>query len=168
MTQRRDLEGKIQEQKDDMSEKLEKITSELFSKNVDYENICVEKKNLEDKLKKQLTDMEEKMGKEVGGRLIELNKSENELNILRARIVEKEEESSRLQNLLKEKSEKNSELEKNKIKMKSDILMLREDLEKKLLSGTTYTFFSNISHVRAMTNLLTLIFIFISFHFVLF
>ena len=53
MTQRRDLEGKLQEQKDNMSEKLDKISSELFSKNVDYENICVEKKKIEDELRKQ-------------------------------------------------------------------------------------------------------------------
>ena len=142
MTQRRDLEGKLQEQKDNMSEKLEKISSELFSKNVDYENICVEKKKIEDELRKQLTDVEDRMGKEVGGRLIELNKSENELKILKARIVEKEEETLKLQNLLKEKNEKISEFEKNKIKMKSDISMLREDLEKRLLSGKTYISFS--------------------------
>ena len=142
MTQRRDLEGKLQEQKDNMSEKLDKISSELFSKNVDYENICVEKKKIEDELRKQLTDIEDRMGKEVGGRLIELNKSENELKILKARIVEKEEETLKLQNLLKEKSEKISEFEKNKIKMKSDISMLREDLEKRLLSGKTYISFS--------------------------
>ena len=141
MTQRRDLEGKLQEQKDNMSEKLEKISSELFSKNVDYENVCVEKKKVEDELRKQLTDVEDRMGKEVGGRLIELNKSENELKILKARIVEKEEETLKLQNLLKEKSEKISEFEKNKIKMKSDISMLREDLEKRLLSGRTYISF---------------------------
>ena len=142
MTQRRDLEGKLQEQKDNMSEKLDKISSELFSKNVDYENICVEKKKIEDELKKQLTDIEDRMGKEVGGRLIELNKSENELKILKARIVEKEEETLKLQNLLKEKNEKISEFEKNKIKMKSDISMLREDLEKRLLSGKTHISFS--------------------------
>ena len=142
MTQRRDLEGKLQEQKDNMSEKLDKISSELFSKNVDYENICVEKKKIEDELRKQLTDIEDRMGKEVGGRLIELNKSENELKILKARIVEKEEETLKLQNLLKEKSEKISEFEKNKIKMKSDISMLREDLEKRLLSGKTHISFS--------------------------
>ena len=142
MTQRRDLEGKLQEQKDNMSEKLEKISSELFSKNVDYENICVEKKKIEEELKKQLTDIEDRMGKEVGGRLIELNKSENELKILKARIVEKEEETLKLQNLLKEKNEKISEFEKNKIKMKSDISMLREDLEKRLLSGKTHITFS--------------------------
>ena len=142
MTQRRDLEGKLQEQKDNMSEKLEKISSELFTKNVDYENICVEKKKIEEELKKQLTDIEDRMGKEVGGRLIELNKSENELKILKARIVEKEEETLKLQNLLKEKNEKISEFEKNKIKMKSDISMLREDLEKRLLSGKTYISFS--------------------------
>ena len=142
MTQRRDLEGKLQEQKDNMSEKLDKISSELFSKNVDYENICVEKKKIEEELKKQLTDIEDRMGKEVGGRLIELNKSENELKILKARIVEKEEETLKLQNLLKEKNEKISEFEKNKIKMKSDISMLREDLEKRLLSGKTYISFS--------------------------
>ena len=142
MTQRRDLEGKLQEQKDNMSEKLEKISSELFSKNVDYENICVEKKKIEDELRKQLTDIEDRMGKEVGGRLIELNKSENELKILKARIVEKEEETLKLQNLLKEKNEKISEFEKNKIKMKSDISMLREDLEKRLLSGKTHISFS--------------------------
>lgn len=142
MTQRRDLEGKLQEQKDNMSEKLDKISSELFSKNVDYENICVEKKKIEDELRKQLTDIEDRMGKEVGGRLIELNKSENELKILKARIVEKEEETLKLQNLLKEKNEKISEFEKNKIKMKSDISMLREDLEKRLLSGKTHISFS--------------------------
>ena len=142
MTQRRDLEGKLQEQKDNMSEKLDKISSELFSKNVDYENICVEKKKIEEELKKQLTDIEDRMGKEVGGRLIELNKSENELKILKARIVEKEEETLKLQNLLKEKNEKISEFEKNKIKMKSDISMLREDLEKRLLSGKTHISFS--------------------------
>ena len=142
MTQRRDLEGKLQEQKDNMSEKLDKISSELFSKNVDYENVCVEKKKVEDELRKQLTDIEDRMGKEVGGRLIELNKSENELKILKARIVEKEEETLKLQNLLKEKNEKISEFEKNKIKMKSDISMLREDLEKRLLSGITYISFS--------------------------
>ena len=142
MTQRRDLEGKLQEQKDNMSEKLDKISSELFSKNVDYENVCVEKKKVEDELRKQLTDIEDRMGKEVGGRLIELNKSENELKILKARIVEKEEETLKLQNLLKEKSEKISEFEKNKIKMKSDISMLREDLEKRLLSGKTHISFS--------------------------
>ena len=142
MTQRRDLEGKLQEQKDNMSEKLDKISSELFSKNVDYENVCVEKKKVEDELRKQLTDIEDRMGKEVGGRLIELNKSENELKILKARIVEKEEETLKLQNLLKEKNEKISEFEKNKIKMKSDISMLREDLEKRLLSGKTHISFS--------------------------
>lgn len=159
MSQRRDLEAKLQVQKNEMTEKLEKMKADLSQKILDHDNITEEKKILEEELRKQLMDVEDKMGREVGGKVIELNKSENELKILNARIVERDEDSLRLKNLLKEKSDFISELEKNQMKLKSDVQMLRDDLQKNILSGTV-----EHSYMNTFINVKKFIHIFILTH----
>ena len=142
MTLRRDLEMKLQQQKEEYTDTINKLNLDLISQNNNLQAITAEKIRLTEELTRKLSDYEDKMGKEVGGQAKELRTLQNNLNdrneelkIIRARIVEREEECDRVQRLLREKSEVISEYERSSVAQQGDIERLKVDLRKSTQSG---------------------------------
>ena len=137
MTQRREYEEIAQTTKDDFFSKLEKLRVELKSEISSHESTALEKKRLSDELSARLRDMESQMGVQTGGQLLEVNSlkaqcssAEERVRVLSAQVEERDESSLRLQNMIREKNDVISSLEKVRTSLEADMLAIRAELNR--------------------------------------
>ena len=74
-------------QRDDLMSKIEKLLSDLKAKSDEYDRVNDEKRRLVDDLNKQLEEFKKRYSDQVGGKESVINDLNNELNALKAKVL---------------------------------------------------------------------------------
>lgn len=144
MKLRREYEDKLQQQRDEFSAKIERLSGDGKVKTDEFERLIGEKDNLVRSLEQTVDQLTQDLAKEGVGSgekltkvMKELADSKDDNATLRARVTERDEEIERLKRLLADKNSSLVELERSMKIANDEIQRLRGDLEKAQKSGSS-------------------------------
>lgn len=141
---RRELEAKLQSQKDDFTSKIDKLSSELRLKGEEYDKIVDKMRQMSLDHQRALEELEGKLGSQLGDKdsrmkdlLADIASAKEMISKMNARVTEREEEISRLNQLLTEKNSKILSLEESLAKSQENLKILKDDLNRQHQSGAS-------------------------------